>query len=118
MDPTRLMTQPATITPRVVAADPDDYNDEILEDGEPIELDGSSGHGVFLSQRDRSESGDAENVTTETWALYLPHDIDVDATATITVDDVTYEFDGPPWRAYNPRLRRVTHLEATVRRVA
>lgn len=116
MDPTRLMTQPATITPMVPVTD--EYNDEHLEPGTPIVLDGSLGHGVFLTQSNRSETGIDTNTVSEIWALYLPPTITVDPNTQITVDDITYELDGPAWPAYNPRLHKTTHLEATVRRVA
>jgi hypothetical protein len=36
----------------------------------------------------------------------------------LTVGTVTYEFDGPPWEAVNPRTGQLTYLEGTVRRVA
>jgi hypothetical protein len=35
----------------------------------------------------------------------------------ITIQNVVYEFDGPPWDAFHPLLRRVTHIEATLKRV-
>lgn len=118
MDPSRLMTQAAVLTPRVVAAERDEYNDEQLEDGTAVELDGSPGHGVLLQQTSRSEINGGANVTVETLTLFLPTTVAFTAADKITIDGQDYEADGPPAPQWNPRLKRYTHVECTVRRVA
>jgi hypothetical protein len=118
MDPSRLMTQPATITPRHPADDPDEYNDEVLEDGDPIELDGTVGTGVLLQQSSRTENINGANVVVETLTLFLPIAVAFGDRDAITVDGVTYEADGPPAHMWNPRLKRYTHVEASVKRIA
>lgn len=118
MDPTRLMTQAATITPRVVADDPDEYNDEVLEDGTPFELDGSVGNGCLLQQTSGSEQTAGGVVTVQTLTLFLPTTVAFSAIDKITIDGDDYEADGPPARQWNPRLKRYTHVEATVKRIA
>jgi hypothetical protein len=35
----------------------------------------------------------------------------------ITIGNLVYEFDGPPWEVFHPRLRRITHLEGTLKKV-
>lgn len=117
MDPTRLMTMPATITPRV-ADGRDELNDVVLAEGDPIVLPGGPGNGVWIEQNLRDETRDANNVRSESWRLFALPSLVLDAGAKVEVDGVEYEVDGPPWRATNPRLRTVSHIEATLRRVS
>jgi hypothetical protein len=114
MDPTRLMTLPCTLYPRAVGSS-DEYGDQVLVDGTPVVLDGDPG--CWIEQTQRSERTDNQNEQAETFSLYLPSDADVSGLDRIEVEGVSYELDGPPWRAFNPRTRQYTHLQATVRRV-
>lgn len=125
MDPTRLMTMPATITPRTPADDPDEYNDEVLEAGDPFELTGGRGAGVLLQPRDTSEDTVA-NTERESFVLYAPVDVIVDDTtlpvpldarALITIDGADYELDGEPQKWWNPRERSYRYQQANVSRV-
>lgn len=118
MDPTRLMTQAATITPRVPADETDEYNDEVIEEGSTIRLSGAVGDGVLVQQASRTEVVGGANVTVETLMLFLPLGVRFTAADEITIDGVSYEADGPPAPQWNPRLKRYTHVEATVKRVA
>lgn len=111
------MTLPATITPRVPDGH-DETNDVILADGPPIKLAGGRGNGVWIEQSLRDESRDANNVRSESWRLFAPASVALDAGAKVEVDGVEYEVDGPPWRATNPRQQTVSHIEATLRRVS
>lgn len=108
---------PATITPRVPDGR-DEYGDVIEGNGAPVVLNGGRGDGVWIEQSLRDESRDGNNVRSETWRLFAPPSVALDAGAKVEVDGVTYEVDGPPWRATNPRQRTVTHIEATLRRVS
>lgn len=116
MDPSRLMTMPATITPRIPDGN-DETNDEVLIDGTPIVLAGGPGGGVWIEQSDRDETRDANNVRIEVWRLFAPASVDFNAGAKVDVDGAEYEVDGPPWRATNPRQRTVSHIEVNLRRV-
>lgn len=117
MDPTRLMTQAATITPRVVGDEPDEYNDEVLVDGTPIVLAGAAGNGVSLQQASRNEQTVGGVVTIETLTLFLPTTVAFTALDKIMINGQDYEADGPPAQQWNPRLKRYTHVEATVKRI-
>lgn len=109
MDPTRLMTEACTVTP-MNAATVDEYGTETLGAGTPFDTT------CLLSQTQRSEAEAGGNVQAETFALYLPPDTTIDGSDRVSVDGVVYELDGPPWPAFNPRLGRTTHIEATVKR--
>jgi hypothetical protein len=110
VDPTRLMTMPCTITPMGVTSR-DAANDDVITAGTPVSTV------CYLHQTARNETASGATVD-ETFALYLPPATAIEADDRITVDGNTYEVDGPPWRAFNPRSQAHTHLEATVRRVA
>lgn len=107
-----MMTQTVTITPRDTEASPDEYNDDTYTDGTPVETVG------WMHQTQRSESTAAGQVDEQTWALYLPPDTIVKSLDKVAVDGDDFEVIGPPWPANNPRLHRVTHIEATLRRVS
>ena len=107
MDPTPLMTQPATLA-HAADGPPDIYND-------PTTTYTPQAVRVWMHQTQRDEQTVRGQIESETWAVYLPPTITVGPADRLTVDGVTYELVGPPWRAFHPRLRRVTHIEATVR---
>lgn len=112
MDPTRLMTQQATITHVAdVATGADEYNN-------PTYPTSTATVRCWLHQTQRSERTAEADTQIETWRLYLPPGTSVDGPDKVAVDGVTYELDGPPWPAFNPRLHRVTHIECTLRKVA
>lgn len=110
MDPTPLMTQTATITPQ---AGTDAYGDP-LPAGTPFDV----ACWLFQTRRDEKRTIVGEDMQAETWTLYLPPGTTVDGNDNVAVDGVTYEVVGPPWPAFNPRSRKVTHIEATLRRAA
>src|SRR4051794_2022545 len=95
MDPSRLMTQPAVITPRSVGDEKDEYGDDVLIDGDPVELPGGPGQGVGLQQTARAE-GARDNTQEETFDLFIPTGIPVDGYTKIEVAGATYELLGPP----------------------
>lgn len=110
MNPVRLMTNTATITHVEVDEDnPDEYNN-------PGEATTTTTALCELQQTRRDETHDDSAVQGETWNLYLVPTATIDGGDRATVDGVTYEVLGPPWRARHPRTGVVTHIEATVRR--
>ena len=111
MDPTHLMTMACTITPMNVSG-VDEYNDDVLGAGAPVSAT------CYLNQTSRDEQTAGDNTQQQTFAVYLPPTITIDANDRITVGADTFEVIGPPWKAYNPRDRRVTHIELTARKVA
>lgn len=111
MDPSRLMTQEATITNVSQSAAKDEYGDPTATTVTATKVD------CWLHQVARTEHGDNNNVQDQRWALYVPPGTILNGSDRVTVEGVTYEVEGPPWPAHNPRLRRVTHIEATLRRV-
>ena len=71
-----------------------------------------------LQQIRRDEPGD-ENETSDTrWLLILPAGTDIATGDGIIADGLIYEMVGNPWKARNPRTQIVSHVEATLRRVA
>jgi hypothetical protein len=69
-----------------------------------------------LQQHSREE---AEGTLSQTgWLLILPPDTLIDTNDGVIVDGETFEVIGDPWRAWNPRLGRFEHVEATLRRTS
>jgi hypothetical protein len=112
MNPARLMTRPVTILHRAV--DPD----ELDEMGNPTTVETSFTVLGDLQQTQRDEVDTNADVQRSRWTLFLEPAAAgrVDGSDIAVVSGAAYQFDGPPWEAWNPRLRRVTHLEASVRR--
>lgn len=52
------------------------------------------------------------------WRLFFLPDVDVHTGDAIVVDGHTYELTGEPWEARNPLTQTVSHIEASVERVA
>lgn len=115
MDPTRLMTMDCTVTPRVVTG-VDVYGNDVLEDGDPFDTHCFVWQGAH--RLDSTENTGPENVTTDQYGAAFPPDDPVGANARVNVEGLDYEVDGMPWPAFNPRLKRVTHLEVNLKRVA
>lgn len=111
MDPTRLLTQTCTIT-RVAMTGTDDAF------GDPTEQTTTATYVCWLHQVGRGEQTANANTQTEMWSMYLDPAADglVDGGDRATIDGVTYELDGPPWAAHNPRTGDITHLEVGLRR--
>lgn len=111
MDPTRLMTQTATLHHVTQTGDADEYNDPTTEETTETVA-------CLLQQRTRIEANGLAVTSTDTWALYLPAGTTVDTLDYVTVDGIDYQIDGRPWPAFNPRARAVSHIEATLKRAA
>ena len=109
MSVSRLLTRNATITHRYPSATVDGY-------GNPLSDESTSSVLCELQQRQRSEETVMGELAQRTWLLVLPAGTSVDATDTVTVDDLDYELVGEPWPVHNPRTGSVSHIEATVKR--
>ena len=83
--------------------------------GNPTEQETSTTVRCELQQARRIEADGSENWQVGVWRLVLPAGTAVSGVDRIEIDDVSYEFDGPPWPVRNPRTGAVSHIEATVR---
>lgn len=104
----RYVNRPCTVT-TVTNGDRDDFGDY-----EPVETERDTV--VYIDQRRASERTDGASIGDEVWFGMLPADDPITEADRITVDGETYEVDGPPWRVFNPRLRKVTQVEVRLRR--
>lgn len=113
MRTTRLLRLVGTVTPSDPGETVDTFGDPVVEDGDPIIVR------CWLEQTVRVEDTANRDQQAETYTLYLEAAAasTVDGSSRITIDGFTYELDGPPWAATNPRTGRVSHLVATGRRV-
>lgn len=109
MDPSHLMTQTATLH-HVLETGVDDNHDVTTSET-------TSSSPCLLQQTTRAEQTAGGVISTEVLVLFLPAGTEVDPLTVATIDGIDYEFGGPPWPAFNPRTRAVSHIEATVRRV-
>jgi hypothetical protein len=111
MRPERLFPSDVTVH-RVTQDGPPD------EMGDPTEQTISTEHPRAGSvwQVQRSEETANTDVQLEQWRGVLRRDLVVDGTDRIEVEGITFELDGPPWPARNPRTGRVEFLEVTLRR--
>lgn len=125
MNPANLMSRTCTITHRVIGDDPDvdEYNNpqptettytaacelqQFANEERTVDADLQRGDwNLFVAPTCTSSDG----VTVDTDGVLTGSD-------TVTIDDVPYEVDGPPWPARNPRTQTVTHLQAKLRRTA
>lgn len=112
MNPARLMTRTVTIRHRAVDVD------ELDDMGNPTTTETTFDVPGDLQQTQRDEIDANADVQRSRWTLFLAPAAAgrVDGSDVAVVDGREYTLDGPPWEAWNPRLRKVTHLEATVRR--
>lgn len=110
MNVAHLLTSTATVTVVADTGSPDAF-------GDPTPTTSTQTFACWLSQTQRSEATANADVQHETWVLYLEvAAAGVEGFDRVTVDGITYELDGPPWPARNPRTRLVTHVECTLRR--
>lgn len=113
MNPTRLMTLEGTVTRRARTGAADDLGDRTYTTA----TEGPYKCWIWQTRRyENTVNGDvqAEDYGIAIEAAAAGYVTGGDA---ITIDDVVYEFDGPPWETFHPRLRRVTHLEGTLKKV-
>lgn len=112
MNPSRLLTIPATFTPWTPADDPDEYNDEVLEPQNDVDL-------LVWYEPINSTENVPQNSTEQLYKLFLRPDAAVTSTGQITIENAgTFELIGLPGPFTDPRSHQVTHFETTMRRVA
>lgn len=113
MRPARLF--PSTITVHHVTQDgPAD------EMGDPTEETTTTTvqRGAFVWQVQRSDETGNTDVQSDEWRGALRRTLAglVDGGDRIEVEGSTFEVEGPPWPARNPRTNRIEFLEVTLRR--
>ena len=97
---------------RVTDGDPDDYN-------VPTEETTTSTVRCWLTQANASESTRDADQQTENVVIYLPAGTEVTGRDRITINEDTFEFQGPPWAAVNPLAGgAVAFVQADACRVA
>lgn len=109
-----LITRPCTIVKPGIPTE-DDYGNEIPGTPQLVETVCE-----FQRQTSRSESEDESRnqLSTSRWDVFFNDGEDVAEDYGLIVDDIEYQFDGPPTRVWNPLERRHTHIEATATRTA
>lgn len=113
MNPTRLLTLNGIVTSRARAGALDDLGDRtytVLTLGP---------YKCWIWQTRRYEDTVNQDTQGEDYGIAIERAAEGYITGgdAITIDNVVYEFDGPLWEAFHPRLRRVTHLEGTLKKV-
>lgn len=103
-----LVNRPCTIVRREDSGEANAYGDQIQDETSVSTV-------CEIQQRGRGE-GDDEVSDTRWLGLFLPS-VELHAGDAVTVDGETYEVEGEPWRARNPRTGSESHLEATLHRV-
>lgn len=109
--PDHLMTQTGTLYNRT-AGTVDDYGDAATTE------DAGAVTRCLLQQTSRTERLDGGGlIAADVTTLFLPAGTVCDGSSAIDVGGARFEFDGPPAPQWHPRLKQITHIEATVRRV-
>lgn len=102
-----LLNRPCTITHRAPGTTTDQYGNlvqDVVADTTVCELQAQVG------------ADEADGVITENWTLFLPAGTLIDGGDAVTVDGDTYEVQGAPWHARNPRTQAQSHVECRLRR--
>lgn len=113
MDVTRLLTLNGIVTRRARAGAPDELGDRtytVLNLGP---------YKCWIWQTRRYEDTVNQDTQAEDYGIAIEPSAAGQITGgdAITIDNVVYEFDGPVWEAFHPRLRRVVHVQGTLKRV-
>jgi len=104
----KLINRPAKLVRRTVSED--DFDQKATTS----EMD------IFcwVSARSRKEQEDGGETSDAVFNAYiLPADTEIRTGDAIDQDGVRYEAEGAGWNARNPRTGRLSHVEATVKRV-
>jgi hypothetical protein len=114
------VTTPRHLLRQSVAITTPTQDGAVDEFGDPTDSTSSATFLGYLYQRVRGEDTSGRVIQSEELGLVLvPEARDaINGNSRVTVDGVTYELDGPPWPAFNPRTGEVEHVEATLRRTA
>ncbi len=111
MSLTALLNRPMTIIRRAGHGAVDAYGNTVYDET-LVEVVGE------LQQVRRDEPGGEGETSDTRWALFLPAGTALSTRDIVLVGDEEYEVTGEPWSARNPRTQALSHVEATLRRVA
>jgi len=64
----------------------------------------------YLEQSNSVENLEDRDTVVTGWNAWLPADADITAFDRLVFDGRTFEVDGEPWKAYNPRTASVSHV--------
>ena len=111
----RLLVSDVTVISTTQAGDPDEMGDPTEETSSTTYA--RAGYAWQTSRDDRTANTDLQ---VEEWRAVLDRKLAglVDGTDRLTIEGITFELDGPPWPAKNPRTGRLEFLEVTLRRTA
>ena len=98
-----LCTRPATLVTVTDGAE-DDY-------GNVTEVETATS---VLCELQQSRAGENDEWQVGTYRLFLPIGTGVTGLDRIEVDGDIYDFEGQPWKVWNPRLSTYSHFEAKV----
>lgn len=104
----RLLSQSVTIINRAQTGAADDFGDPTWT------LTSTTAKG-YLYQTTRTEDTNGQVLGFQEFRVALEAGAALDRTSQLLVDGTLYEVYGEPWQVFNPRTRRVDHIEATVR---
>lgn len=110
MSVNRLLTQPLTLYPASVTLD--DYHNEVRGLGDPVPVKG------LLQQLSSVEYLTDRDTTVTQWTVFLPAGTAVDPQSRVEYLGQMFEVTGAPEQVWNPRLARVTHIEAKLTEVS
>jgi hypothetical protein len=100
----KLLNQPLELSRRN-GATLDEYGNQVTTFySEPTTVLG------YLEQKDSTEFLQDRDTIVSTWTAYLPADTLIGPFDRIGFSSQTFEVDGAPWPAYNPRVRTVSHI--------
>jgi hypothetical protein len=68
----------------------------------------------FLEQTASVEVLLGRDTTVTTWKVFLPAETAITPLSTIAFEGQTFQVSGAPWRAFNPRTKATSHIEAKV----
>lgn len=100
----RLLNQPLTIQP-MGASGVDEYGDAIPASlGDPVPAVG------YLDQQSSVEHLNDRDTVVSQWVCYLPAGTAIGHLDHINFESQTFQVDGEPNSAYNPRTHQVSHI--------
>jgi len=106
----QLLNTPVTILRRSASKETDPYGNPIASEEEVETV-------CEVQQRQRSEAGDAGELSDTQWLGIFPTETDLRTGDAVRVDGIgEFELVGSPWEARNPRTQSPSHVEATMRR--
>jgi head-tail adaptor len=103
MSLTKLLNQPLELHKNSTATT-DEYGNQVDTDFTVSTIYG------FLQQKDSVETLNDRDTVVSSWECWLPAGTNINAFDRIVFNAQTFEVDGAPWSAYNPRVQSVSHI--------